>query len=117
MPYFRRACLDWKAWDETPVQLRLQNDQQLDFGLRDLSRYVDAHLPRLNKVFPARPGLVNAEILRVQPGGDRGGRNRQVSELHAGERPFNKLRHEKLRAEFDKLRSASDQLHLAHRRS
>ena len=74
------------------VLLGFQNDEQLDFRAGNVIGNIDADFSRLHDMFPATAGAADAEILKLDFGGNGGGRNRQVDETQAGQSCFDKFR-------------------------
>src|SRR6185437_15134324 len=106
----QKSCRD-------PVRSRLEQDQHLDVGTGERIGHVHADLLRLHERVPARTGLADREVLRVDARRECCGRRRHVFQREAGEGALHQLRRELGRAHFHESGHTRDRLGFTDRRA
>src|SRR5690348_13383788 len=104
----------WRAFTLSPSSSarRVQDDQQLQLGVRQRLRYVDPDVGALADGVPTRPLLADAEVLRAGSRRHSRGRGRQVFQWQARLRFFHESRDLLRRADLDQAWHGGHELRL-----
>src|SRR5205823_13351703 len=94
----------------------LQKDQQFEFGLRNFTRNVNAHLLRVDDVLPALIITADSKVLAIHARRNRCRRYRYMRQRQSWHSSADKFTHESRRTDFYKPRHLCNESSLIHAR-